>query len=51
LFGTDWPIAPVVPYVEFIKDLVPEEHHQDVFFNNALKVYPKLKDLFDSSGS
>lgn len=31
LFGTDWPLAPVGPYIEFIKELIPEEHHEDVF--------------------
>jgi predicted TIM-barrel fold metal-dependent hydrolase len=45
LFGTDWPIVPIAPYVEFIKAIVPEEYHSDVFYNNALTVYPKLKAL------
>lgn len=45
LFGTDWPIVPVAPYVEFIKTIIPVEYHEDVFYNNALSVYPKLKDI------
>jgi predicted TIM-barrel fold metal-dependent hydrolase len=45
MFGTDWPIVPVAPYVEFIKAIIPKEHHQDVFFNNAKRLYPKLKSL------
>lgn len=43
LFGTDWPLVQVKPYVEFIKYLVPEEFHDYVFYKNALKVFPKLK--------
>ncbi|MFE8695782.1 amidohydrolase family protein [Cytobacillus sp. FJAT-53684] len=43
LFGTDWPLAPIGPYIEFIKALIPEEHHEDVFYNTALKVFPKIK--------
>ncbi|NLT94134.1 MAG: amidohydrolase family protein [Clostridia bacterium] len=43
LFGTDWPLVPIEPYVEFVKHVVPEQYHEDVFYNNALKVYPKLK--------
>ncbi|WP_057764005.1 amidohydrolase family protein [Cytobacillus praedii] len=43
LFGTDWPLAPIGPYIKFIKDLIPEEYHEDVFYNTALKVFPKIK--------
>ncbi|CAM3501518.1 amidohydrolase family protein [Cytobacillus oceanisediminis] len=43
LFGTDWPLAPVGPYIDFIKGLIPEEHHDDVFYNTALRVFPKIK--------
>lgn len=45
LFGSDWPLAPVKPYIEFVKDLVPEEYHEDVFWKNAISVFPKLKDF------
>lgn len=43
LFGTDWPLAPFSPYIEFIQNLIPKEHHEDVFYNTALKVFPKIK--------
>ena len=43
LFGTDWPLIPIGPYIDFIKDLIPAEFHEDVFFNTALKVFPKIK--------
>ncbi|QED48343.1 amidohydrolase family protein [Cytobacillus dafuensis] len=43
LFGTDWPLVPVEPYIHFIKNLIPKEHHEDVFYNNAVKVFPKIK--------
>ncbi|TLS37529.1 amidohydrolase family protein [Pseudalkalibacillus caeni] len=43
LFGTDWPLVPVKPYIEFVKGLIPQEYHEDVFYNTALKVFPKLK--------
>jgi len=45
LFGTDWPLVPLAPYVEFIKKLIPEEQHEAVFYKNALNVYPKLREL------
>lgn len=48
LFGSDWPLVPIGPYVEFIKHIIPEVHHEDVFYNNALSVFPKLKDLLAS---
>lgn len=45
LFGSDWPLVPIAPYIEFIKHIIPEAHHEDVFYNNALKVFPKIKDI------
>ncbi|MFZ3590901.1 amidohydrolase family protein [Bacillus sp. DJP31] len=43
LFGTDWPLTPIKPYIEFIREIIPVEYHQDVFFNTAVKVFPKIK--------
>ncbi len=43
LFGSDWPLAPVGPYIDFIKNLIPKQYYEDVFYNNALKVFPKIK--------
>ena len=48
LFGSDWPLVPLVPYVDFIKHLIPEEFHEAVFYQNALRVYPKLQEFLDS---
>ncbi|MFE8702138.1 amidohydrolase family protein [Cytobacillus sp. FJAT-54145] len=48
IFGTDWPLIPVGPYIEFIKDLIPSEFHEDVFYNNALKIFPKIRPLLRS---
>lgn len=43
IFGTDWPLIPIGPYIQFIKNLIPEEFHQQVFYDTALKVFPKIK--------
>lgn len=45
LFGSDWPLAPIMPYIEFVRDLIPEEHHENVFYRNALRAFPKLESL------
>ncbi|GAA0348255.1 hypothetical protein GCM10008967_43220 [Bacillus carboniphilus] len=45
LFGTDWPLIPVKPYIDFIGNLIPEKYHEDVFYNTALKVFPKISKL------
>lgn len=47
LFGTDWPLAPVKPYIEFVQGLIPVEYHEDVFYKTALKVFPKIKPLVE----
>jgi len=39
LLGTDWPLAPMDPYIRFIERLVPPEEHGCVFYDNALDVY------------
>lgn len=39
LFGTDWPIVPMQAYVDFCKKLVPIHAYEDVFYNNALRLY------------
>lgn len=47
LFGTDWPLIPIAPYINFIKKLIPEEFHQQVFYDTAFKVFPKIKPLLE----
>lgn len=39
LFGTDWPIVNLGEYVAFIQALVPQRHWEQVFFQNAKRVY------------
>lgn len=43
LFGSDWPLVKLEPYIEFVKDLVPQEFHKDVFYNNAARVFKRLE--------
>jgi uncharacterized protein len=51
LFGSDWPLVPIAPYVRFIRHLIPENHHETVFFQNALGVFPKFRLTTDSTDS
>jgi len=39
LFGTDWPLVPLGAYIEFCKKLVPPAAYEDVFYNNAIKLF------------
>jgi len=43
LFGSDWPLAKIKPYIDFVGDLVPQRYHKDVFYNNACNVFPKIE--------
>lgn len=45
LFGTDWPLVQVQPYIDFISNFIPDKHKEDVFYHNALIVFPKVKDF------
>jgi uncharacterized protein len=43
LFGTDWPLVPIKPYINLMQELIPLEAHEDLFYNTALKLFPKIK--------
>lgn len=45
LYGSDWPLVDMAAYIEVIKSIIPEEAATDVFYNNALRVFPKLNKL------
>ncbi len=39
IFGTDWPLANLCNYIEFVAHIIPERHHDKVFFDNANRIY------------
>jgi predicted TIM-barrel fold metal-dependent hydrolase len=39
LFGSDWPLAPMAAYRDFIRSIVPKEHHEAVFERNAQALF------------
>ena len=39
LFGTDWPIVNLGEYIAFISRLIPPAHWDEVFYENAARVY------------
>jgi predicted TIM-barrel fold metal-dependent hydrolase len=39
LFGSDWPLSPLGVYRDFIRELVPAQHHQAVFYDNAKALF------------
>jgi predicted TIM-barrel fold metal-dependent hydrolase len=39
LYGTDWPLAPMTAYREFVKRAVPSELHEQVFEENARRLF------------
>lgn len=45
LFGSDWPLVPIRSYADFIEDFIPSTHVEDVFYNNAMRVFPKIEKL------
>lgn len=45
MYGSDWPLVNFKSYIEVIASLIPEPHREDVFYNNALRVFSKLKGL------
>lgn len=39
LYGSDWPLVDMKSYIRFIKELIPQKHHNKVFYENATKVF------------
>lgn len=39
LFGTDWPLVNLAEYIAFVQTLVPQPHWEEVFFQNANRIY------------
>ncbi len=41
MFGTDWPLANLGDYINFVKAIVPESEYSKVFRDNAARIYFK----------
>jgi uncharacterized protein len=39
LYGSDWPLAPMAVYRDFVEQIVPEAHRQAVFADNARALF------------
>jgi predicted TIM-barrel fold metal-dependent hydrolase len=39
LYGTDWPLAPMRPYRDFVRRAIPEASHELVFEENARRLF------------
>ncbi|AWM42225.1 Amidohydrolase [Gemmata obscuriglobus] len=35
VYGTDWPLAPMTAYREFVRTCVPADNHEQIFLDNA----------------
>lgn len=42
LYGSDWPLVNLERYIALIQSFVPKEHWEKVFYQNALRVFPRL---------
>src|SRR5262249_20865684 len=39
LYGSDWPLAPMPAYRDFVRSTIPEAHHQQIFEDNARALF------------
>jgi predicted TIM-barrel fold metal-dependent hydrolase len=42
IFGSDWPLAPMDEYINFVTRIVPEKYLEGVLGKNALKLFEKM---------
>ena len=45
MYGSDWPLVNIPLYIRMIGYIIPEEHYEKVFYENALRIFPKIKEL------
>lgn len=45
LYGSDWPLVNLHAYIALIQSFVPQSEWEQVFYQNALRAYPRLKNL------
>ena len=45
MYGSDWPLVNIPLYIRMIGYIIPEEHYEKVFYQNALRIFPKIKEL------
>ncbi|MBI1860531.1 MAG: amidohydrolase family protein [Deltaproteobacteria bacterium] len=39
MFGSDWPLVDIKPYLQAVQRAIPEKDWEDVFYNNAARVF------------
>lgn len=42
MYGSDWPLVNMETYISLIRRIVPEAHHEAVFFENARRVFKRI---------
>ena len=45
MYGSDWPLVNIPFYIRLIAQIVPERHYEDVFYNNAVRIFNKIAPL------
>lgn len=43
LYGSDWPLVNLADYIALMRRLIPEQHHEAVFYENAARLFTKLR--------
>ncbi len=39
MYGSDWPLVNLADYIELMRRMIPEAHHEDVFYSNAKRLF------------
>ena len=42
MYGSDWPLVNIPLYIRMITYIIPEQHYEAVFYENALRIFPKI---------
>lgn len=47
MYGSDWPLINIDIYINMIALVIPQEYHEDVFYNNARRIFRKIEPLLN----
>ncbi len=45
MYGSDWPLVHMEDYISLMMRVVPSQHHSAVFYDNALGVFSRMKQM------
>jgi len=47
IYGSDWPLAPMRGYLEAMRSIIPKEHREKIFYQNAIDAFKLTPEMLN----